>query len=647
MSVIDEIAACGERAVKVEGPARSGKTEALVRRAAALLGQGVPAGELCIVAASGFAVQALRQRLERAVPAELREQARQVRVQTPLEACAELLDEPGARAFTGREPRLLAKHEYAFMLEDLKTSGISNRRLKSMLGFIYRQWAELKPAASWRTGEEAVICEQLEQSMVLMGGMLAQEAPTLACAYLKEAGQQRPKRAAYVLCDDFHNLSFAEQTAVCLMASTQLVVAGNPAQTVAQLSDYPNPEGFERFDTLRRNVAVFTLSEVYGSPQVARFAAALMGQEALPAASEGAAGEGALRLIKWNNPEDELNNLTKYLRLYVEAQEEPPAGSDLCVLVPNRRWARLAQQALEARGFKTCDCGVSTALGGDPRELARSRAQITYTRLNLLANPDDMVAWRCWCGFGNYLTNSDAWMGLEAYAREQGLTLAEAIDKAAEQPREPFLRSNVLVERWRSGREFIERNARRRGFALMHAIGAEELPEFKDLMGELAGDETPQEAYRLMRRHIIDPFFPSDPELVHICTPQHLGGQAYRDMVVCGMVDGFYPKRAAFEVVSTEEERQRVLEEERRALYSAVAKAERTLTLSYFTKAPLELAEKTKMQVARITAEHGERVALLRPSCFIQDAGASVPSTLGGQAFMAEQEAKLTPIPEE
>lgn len=646
MSVIDEIAACGKRAVKIEGPARSGKTEALVRRAVALLEQGAAAQELCVVAASGFAVQALRARLEHAAPPELREQARQVRVQTALEACVELLGEPGARAFTGREPRLLAKHEYAFMLEDLKTSGISNRRLKNMLGFIYRQWAELKPAASWRTGEEAVICDQLEQSMVLMGGMLAQEAPTLACAYLKEVGSEHPKRAAYVLCDDFHCLSFAEQTAVCLMASTQLVVAGNPAQTVAQLSDYPNPEGFERFDTLRRNVTVFTLEQVHGNPQVARFAAALMGQQAQPA--DKASGlDGALRLIKWNNPEDELNNLTKYLRLYVEAQKEPPAGSELCVLVPNRRWARLAQQALEARGFKTCDCGVSTALGGDPRELARARAQITYTRLNLLANPDDMVAWRCWCGFGNYLTNSDAWRGLEAYAREQGLTLAQALDKAAEQPREPFLRSNVLVERWHSGREFIERNARRRGFALMHAIGAEGLPEFKDLMGELAGDETPQEAYRLMRRHILDPFFPSDPELVHICTPQHLAGQEYRDIVVCGMVDGFYPKRAAFEVVSTDAERTRVMEDERRALYSAVSKASRTLTLSYFSKAPLELAEKSKMQVARITAEGGQRVALLRPSCFLQDAGASVPSTLGGQAFMAEQESKLTPISEQ
>ncbi|MGN0038834.1 MAG: UvrD-helicase domain-containing protein [Coriobacteriales bacterium] len=645
MSVIDEIATCDERAVKVEGPARSGKTEALVRRAVALLEQGIPAQQLCIVAVSGFAVQALKARLERSASPQVREQARQVRVQTVLEACVELLGEPGARAFTGREPRLLAKHEQSFMLEDLKTSGISNRRLKNMLGFIYRQWAYLKPPASWRTGEEAVICEQLEQSMVLMGGMLPQEAPTLACAYLKKVGHERPKRASYVLCDDFHCLSFAEQTAVCLMASTQLMVAGNPAQTVAQLSEYPNPEGFERFETLRRNVTVFTLERVHGNPQVARFAAALMGQQARPA-QDPADAEGTLKLIKWNNPEDELNNLTKYLRLFVEGREHSPAGSELCVLVPNRLWARLVQRALEARGFKTCDCGVSTALGGDPRDLARARAQISYTRLNLLAMPDDMVAWRCWCGFGNYLTNSEAWMGLEAYAREQELTLAQALDKAAGQPREPFLRSNVLVERWRSGQEFIERNARRRGFALMHAIGAEELPEFKDLMGELAGDETPQEVFRLMRRHILDPFFPSDPELVHICTPQHLAGQSYHHIVVFGMVDGLYPKRAAFEVVSTDAERSRVMEEERRALYSAVAKADCTLTLSYFTKAPLELAEKSKMQVARITTEDGQRVALLRPSCFIQDAGASVPSTLGGQAFMAEQESKLTPISE-
>ena len=644
MTLIDQIATCSSRAVKVTGPARSGKTEVIVKRCMALIEQGIEPAQICVLTSCGFAVQALRERLVDTA-GQLRDKARDIRVMTALDACIAMLDTPEARNATGRTPRLLAKHEYAFLLEDIKTSGISKRRLKNMLNFIYHQWADNKPTESWRTGEEAAICEQLERSLTLTGGMLVQEAPMLACAYLATRDSSEPKFASHVLVDEFQNLSCAEQTAACLMAGTQLVICGNVGQTVARLSVYPNPEGLEKFDALRRNVEVFELTAVFGSPQIERFAAAAGLQEQPQCASDEDAedkGTQALKLIKFNTPDDELNGITKYLRLIVNSQDEPAAGRETCVLVPSKRWAKLAQSALAARGFETCIDAVSTNLGGDPRNLSRARAQVTHTRLNLLADPSDMVAWRAWCGFGNYLTNSDAWAGLEAYAVSNGLTLAEALDRAASEPKEPFLRSNVLVERWQSGHEFIKNNSKRCGFALMHAIGADEVAEFDSVIEELVGDETAAQICASMRRHILDPVFPQNPDMVRICTPQNLCGQSYKHMLVLGMIDGFFPKRAAFEVVSTPEDRAEALLQERRAFCDAVSKATETLTLSYFSKATLELAEKSKMQVARISASGGERVAWLRPSVFLQDAGASAPAALGGQAFMVEQESKLT-----
>ena len=60
--------------------------------------------------------------------------------------------------------------------------------------------------------------------------------------------------------------------------------------------------------------------------------------------------------------------------------------------------------------------------------------------------------------------------------------------------------------------------------------------------------------------------------------------------------------------------------------------------LSTFSNAPLELAEGTKMQVVRVRSVNDERVAIVRPTCYIAEAGAQTPSTVGGQAVLGEFE---------
>ena len=36
------------------------------------------------------------------------------------------------------------------------------------------------------------------------------------------------------------------------------------------------------------------------------------------------------------------------------------------------------------------------------------------------------------------------------------------------------------------------------------------------------------------------------------------------------------------------------------------------------------------------STEDGERIATLRPTCFLEEAGAAAPITLGGQALLAD-----------
>ena len=243
--MIDGIASFDGRMAKVQGPARSGKTEALVRRAAQLLRAGVDPASILVETTSSFAAQAFRQRLKAAADGN-GAAAEAVAVLTPLEACALVLDAPAARAATGRVPRMLTPAEYNFFLEDMKTLGTPIRKLRRMLDYFYQQMAQLEPRENWRVGDqERAVLDLMERTLASREAMLAQEAPALAVDFLQsDAGKAARGSFAYVLCDDYQNMSRAQQTCLCLLAGTQLAVAGNPNQTLEVTTDFPCPQGF-------------------------------------------------------------------------------------------------------------------------------------------------------------------------------------------------------------------------------------------------------------------------------------------------------------------------------------------------------------------------------------------------------------------
>ena len=649
--MIDTIAAFDGRLAKVEGAERSGKTQALVARCAHLIQNGEAPASILVAVTNAFAAQAFRKRLRRALPANLIGAALSVRMCTALDAAVSVLDEPAAREATGRVPRILNSAEYNF-LEDLKTIGEHPRKLHSMLGFLDRKMAGYEPREEWNAGTAADnLLAYATRILKLRGAMLAGEAPMLAADFLKsDAGEGARGSFAYVLADDFQNFSHAEQTVLCLLADKQIMVTGNPNQMMSKRGNHPYIEGFLKFEAVRRDVEVFHLQGAFGNPQIIALADALCTEGDMDSAYiagsvtsiERAAGAEGLpqgvRSIKWNTPENELNGLTKYLRKLMDGQEDA-REANTCVVVPNRRWAVMVEKMLRRRGFNVSAAGAAGTLAGDPRDSTRSRALVAYTKLGLLADPTDMIAWRSWCGFDNALTNSDAWMGLQDFAEAEGLTLYQALQQVGNAgfgAKEPFLRARTLAEKWRSGQDFLEKNATRRGFGLMKAIGAEGISEFEAVAADMVGDETAKPLLELEQAAISDPVWTEDPHVVHICLPQNLCGTEYDNMFVVGCIDGFFPQRNAFEVISTDGERNRIMDSERRDFMGGVAKAKHLLVLSHFSKAELELAERTKMQVVRVKSENGKRMSIVRPSCFLSEAGDAAPTTMGGQALLAE-----------
>lgn len=654
--MIDAIAKCTDRLIKVEGGVRTGKTEALIKRAATLINAGQAPESILVAATNAFSAQAFRQRLRRVL--NQAEAADRVVIEPALEACVGVLDTPAAREATGRVPRILTDAEYNFFLEDLKTTGEKPRNLRKMLSYFFRQMAEDAPRDEWKTGgAEDTVYDLAVRVLKLRGGMLAQEAPMICSAFLKsEAGEASRAQFAYVLCDDFQNISHAEQTCLCMLADKQVVVAGNPNETLTARGAHPYTEGFLKFEAVRRDVTVFHLEGAYGNLQVIGMADALascgdmdgayVAGSATPIAVEVAEGEDAeavemptgMQSVKWNTPEDELNGMTKYLRHLLGAGARE---ARTCVVVPNRRWAIMAEKMLRRRGFTVSVLGAMGTLAGDPRDSNRARALVAYTKLNLLADPTDMVAWRSWCGFDNALTNSDAWMGLQDYAEAEGKSLYEALKEIGNfgfGAKEPFLRSRALAEKWRAGQEFILKNSGRRGFGLLKAIGAEGVSEFEAVSSQMMGDENAARLFEMERTSVTAPAWPEDPHVLHISTMQNLAGCEYDNLFVLGCIDGFYPQRNAFEVISTEEDRERIMNSERRDFMGGIAKAKQLLVLSHFSKSELELAERSKMQVVRVKSEGGKRMAIVRPTCFLGEAGDAAPTTIGGQALLSQYE---------
>ena len=178
--MIENIAAFDGRCAKVCGPARSGKTEALVQRCATLLNAGVAPESIFVEQSNAFAVQSFRRRLQHALGAD-HAAADAVVVETTLDACVRVLDTPEALEATGRIPRLLTTAEYNFFLEDMKTLGTPIRRLRKMLETFFEQWSKLVPDSEWMGTEETVTRDHGLRHLVGRGAMLAQEAPRL-CA---------------------------------------------------------------------------------------------------------------------------------------------------------------------------------------------------------------------------------------------------------------------------------------------------------------------------------------------------------------------------------------------------------------------------------------------------------------------------------
>lgn len=602
----------------IEGAPGTGKTEALVRRAAALLSEGVPASSVALFAATPASADAVRQRLASVVQSS--DDLPLVTTLRDFELT--LLATSEAQQRFGRRPVVLLDFEESFLLEDVKLTGVAPRRLAEMLKFFYRSWADLEPMeGDWfYSDEEQRVYDCLVAGLQGRRAYAADEIARRAWELLRDHGAAVGPRFDHVLVDDFPLLSRASQEVARLSARESLIVAGDPLVGERALEAYPCREGLELLAQAHSQAQAVRLTESRKSPAVARAlerVAADMEGNGVDGSFEAQEGEdGTVAVLTCSRAEEEFEAVAAQVERLLDQGRRP---EDLAVAGVTPAWASGVRRALEERGIP-CAGVAPLKIGGDFRTSERCHGAQAVTLLKLAADPEDPVALRSWCGFGDYLANSSLMvalmeaggcptMGSDSFViPDQGQArLAQEAERVAA----ALERGRVAVASLTGlqGRDLVEA-----AWRAVDGTAAEGLPTSLVQALDMAGDAADAAALlAALEQRFLFPVVQGTGVLVGV--PNDFLGLSRPVMIVAGLGNGLVPSRSYFDPARVERDRRPgLLRRDQQRIYGALAAAEHELYLSTFSATSLVTAEKLQLKIDRVRLRKGERLCDVSPS---------------------------------
>ena len=623
-------------AALIEGGVGCGKTAALIARVATFLEDGAAPEDMLVLAATPDAARVLGARLTEAAG----ERGAAIEVTCAREVALGLLASEEGRAFSGRAGRLVTPLELGFIMEDMKTSGLKQRRLREMLKFFYRNWTELAGGADdddrWLIpGEEADTYALLKDVLRFTGGILEPEAAAMAVRFLLACPEVLASaQRTHVLVDDYQMHSRASQHLANLLARDSVTVAADPTAVVEVFDSYPYGEGIGEFTQANEGCERIVLETSHACPAAARAANHLRTSLDAGAAPSDTETEGAsFTALEAADPVAEMAAVADAVQAALEAGTNP---SSIYILAFHPAWERCIARALEARGIAAALPIRGRVAAGDYRDLDRCAPARLLTALALVADPTDALAWRAWCGFGDYLANSAAFADMRAEGETQGKGLVAMLEKmAVAAPEEGFPGTGIgrILDAYRAGRALVERLQDLEGNELIGALAdaldlsAEERERTVQLASALTAPEpgvnAPSDARAMIaraRQRMNAPVFETTEGHVLIGDSAHLTGLTPATLVLCGFVNGFFPTRDFFDATVTTPDKQKLVRAtDTRRLYAAAGKATQRLAASWFTSIGLVEAETLKLEIGRVKLRRGERIAVTAPSIYLAD----------------------------
>ena len=612
------------------GAAYTGKTQSLLREMDNLLREGIDSSEILTFCASPAAAQSFSARLE-----ALGSHAKTIEVTTPRAFFLGLLDTKEAFEATGRKARLLLPFEYDFFLEDLKTSGMQPKRLREMLKFFYRSITELADDdEEWLiTFEEREQFGILEDCLSFTGAILEPELANLTIKYLTGSKDALEKaRRTYVFVDDFQLLSRASQFALSMLAKECIYLSADKDVTTEVYESYPYLNGMDEFIQANPHAALTHLTTSYSCNSAAKANCALRQEIGINASDleySRAEEKTCLQIIEGKDPHDEMTGIVDAVE---QVLNTGLSAQDVAIAAPHPVWMRNILRQLSARGIPAELLPDVHFLKSDIRSNEKCFNARFLTILSLIADPTDAVAWRCWCGFDDYLGNSSSMCSLRNFGKTQGKTL-DSILETDDLRQEAFSGLDEVADAQRilrardEAHTFIGRLGGLSGQDLLEAIafelaGPDALvpEEIKSLLNCQDSREN-MSAVSMVNRVRTRLEFPVyyDNDAVRIVFYKDIAGLTPRYLLLPGFMNGFFPKCDYFDgTVLTNEQREKRYSKDLSSLAIVVAKASDALVLSYCKKLDLEDAKRLDLVVGRIVFENNKRVAKTEPSIFLK-----------------------------
>lgn len=612
----------------------TGKTFALMRRAARLLENGADPNRVLVCTFTRTAAADIEKEI-----ANLGiEGVENVSAGTLHSLCFRLLSRADVLELTGRIPRPLLDFEERFLLQDLKSESFGGIRARGKrLQAFNAAWARLQTdLPGWPTDPvdrefHRVLIRWLRFHEAMLIGEIVPE--TLNYLRNNPASPDRGK-FDHVLVDEYQDLNRAEQDLLDLLAeSGTLSVVGDENQSIYSFK-FAHPEGIATFDEMHPDTYDINLVECRRCPtEIVEMANSLIrsnspSREDLQLAACGQNCEGEVHIVQWGGIEEEAAGIAEIIERRIRVGEVEPGA--VLVLAPRRQFGYAVRDALNNLGILAHSFFHEEALHGKPKDISKSHAQQAFTLLTLLANPDDRVALRCWCGYGSNSLRSGEWDRVHEHCAGTGETPWNTLENLASGEISIAHSSGIvtrfeeLLALWEPARVLV-------GGQLVDFLFPEGQPwaaSLRSIASSMEGDEfSARELLEKLRIGITQPELPTDVDYVRVMSLHKSKGLTADLVVVVGCIQGLIP---FVDPDLAQPERDRALEEQRRLFYVAITRTRRILVLSNVIQLPRDLAHRMGALVRGGSASHASTIA----SRFLSELGPSTPKPVRGRSVL-------------
>ncbi|MYD10599.1 MAG: ATP-dependent helicase [Chloroflexi bacterium] len=602
----------------------TGKTHTLKLRVAHLIRENVPPSRILATTFTRTAAEDLQLELAGMDV----DGASAVHASTIHSLCFSILRKESVLEFSGREPRTLFDFEKQFLIEDLVQAGVGNKTtLKELFKDFSAAWArDQLDTPGWPSRPiDNRFATELDIWLRFHKAMLIEELVPEALRFLRANPESRERRAfKHVLVDEYQDLNVAEQEFIRLITDcAEITVVGDEDQSIYSFK-HAHPEGISQFHvrhpgTIDENLDVcrrcpeniLEMANCLISKNQNRSNRSLIAFDELPTAE--------VDIVQWRSMEEEVEGIAKFTAKLVT--ENSVKAGRILILAPIKEIGYEIRDALNGNSIPAHSFYKEEELDQNPRKRGENRILEAITLLRLVADQDDHVALRSWCGFGSPSLRSGSWRRVLDLCISSGKPLPEVLEDIASG--EEKLKNDFRSELYHRVRELgskLEQLVDLNGRGLFDALFPPNDQYFRRIRDvvtdEIEEEEDAETILKRLERTITQPELPTDVDYVRVMSLHKAKGLEADLVVVLGCVQGLIPYFAKF---SNDADRSRKLEEQRRLFYVAITRAKRHLLLSTNRKLPARVRYKIDFKSwtgnSRFVARTSDFLGELGPRC--------------------------------